>query len=282
MVGLEACRGLDAAHRAGLVHGGIRPNALVFGDDGRLRIAELGLASLVDDTWWDSSSAPQDVDIDRAKYASPEQARGEAPGVKSDVYALDLCLLESVTGQLPFVAESAVATLSARVDRLLPVSADLGPLAAVLERAGRPDPDDRSSAAEFGRALHQAAEKLPRPAPLALLSGAVAAAPAAGGDTTSPGGTRRPASVVAGTASVAVVERADDGEPGPGADAGGEREDGAATGSGIDESTCRVRPQRWRPLRVRSRPARPPRMRPFPTQRFPTQRFPVRPFPMRP
>jgi len=45
---------------------------------------------------------------------------------------------------------------------------DLGPLAAVLERAGRPLPDDRYSAAEFGRALVQAAEKLPRPAPINL------------------------------------------------------------------------------------------------------------------
>jgi serine/threonine-protein kinase len=50
----------------------------------------------------------------------------------------------------------------------MPVSADLGPLAAVLERAGRPLPEDRYSAAEFGRALVQSAEKLPRPAPISL------------------------------------------------------------------------------------------------------------------
>lgn len=185
MIGLDACRGLDVAHRAGLVHGDIRPNSLVFGVDGRLRIADLGLASLVNDAWWDD---PAGVNIDKAKYASPEQARGERPGAKSDVYSLDLCLLEAVTGQLPFVADSSVSTLANRVDRLLPVSADLGPLAAVLERAGRPDADDRSSAAEFGRALHQAAERLPRPAPLALLGGAVGAvapaAPAAAEPTT--------------------------------------------------------------------------------------------------
>jgi len=58
--------------------------------------------------------------------------------------------------------------LSNRVGRLMPVSADLGPLAAVLERAGRPLPEDRYSAAEFGRALVQAAERLPRPAPISL------------------------------------------------------------------------------------------------------------------
>ncbi len=61
--------------------------------------------------------------------------------------------------------------MKARIDRLLPVSADLGPLAAVLERAGRPMPEDRSTAAEFGRALIAAAEKLPKPAPLPLVDG---------------------------------------------------------------------------------------------------------------
>ena len=70
---------------------------------------------------------------------------------------------------MPFAARSTVATLSARVGRLMPVSADLGPLAVVLERAGRPDPADRSSASEFGRSLVRAAEKLPRPAPIPLV-----------------------------------------------------------------------------------------------------------------
>ena len=80
-----------------------------------------------------------------------------------------LILVEAVTGAVPFAARSTVATLSARVGRLMPVSADLGPLAAVLERAGRPDPADRSTAAELGRSLVRAAEKLPRPAPIPLL-----------------------------------------------------------------------------------------------------------------
>jgi beta-lactam-binding protein with PASTA domain len=52
----------------------------------------------------------------------------------------------------------------------MPVSADLGPLAAVLERAGRPNADERATAAEFGKALLAAAPKLPRPQPIPLLS----------------------------------------------------------------------------------------------------------------
>jgi len=170
VVGLDVCRALDVAHRAGLVHGDIRPTTLMFGADGRLRVADLGLGCLVaEDQWAD----PGRLNIDRAKYASPEQARGQAAVPASDVYALCLCLLEAVTGQLPFVGDSTVATLSGRLDKLMPVSADLGPLAAVLERAGRPDPADRYSAAELGRTLVQNAEKLPRPAPIGVLGGGI-------------------------------------------------------------------------------------------------------------
>lgn len=167
MVGLDVCRGLDIAHRAGQVHGDIRPSNLVFGDEGRLRVTDLGVASLVAA---ELAARPEGISAERARYVSPEEAVGQPAGTKSDVYALCLCLLEAVTGQVPFVGESAVATLANRVDKLMPVSADLGPLAAVFERAGRPDPADRSSVAEFGRAMVQAAEKLPRPAPLPLLS----------------------------------------------------------------------------------------------------------------
>jgi len=52
----------------------------------------------------------------------------------------------------------------------MPVSADLGPLASVLEHAGRPEADERSSAAQLGKELVQVASKLPRPEPLPLLS----------------------------------------------------------------------------------------------------------------
>ncbi len=76
---------------------------------------------------------------------------------KTDVYALSLCLIEAITGSVPFAGDSTVSTLAARVGKLMPVTADMGSLAAVLERAGRPEPEDRWTAAEFGAALVQAA-----------------------------------------------------------------------------------------------------------------------------
>ena len=166
VVGLDACRGLDYIHRRGIIHRDLRPGTMVFGDDHRMRLVDLGVSRLrAEQTWVDLSA----VGIDAARYASPEQAQGLTPedgsiDTASDIYSLCLVLIEAVTGQIPFASDSTVATLNARIDKLMPVSADFGPLASILERAGRPLPNDRFTAGEFGKALMQAAEKLPRPA----------------------------------------------------------------------------------------------------------------------
>ncbi len=166
VVGLDACRGLDYIHRRGIIHGDLCPGTMVFGDDHHMRLVDLGVSRLRAEQRWADLSA---VGIDAARYASPEQAQGLRPGdgsidTASDMYSLCLVLIEAVTGQIPFASDSTVATLNARIDKLMPVSADFGPLAAILERAGRPLANDRFTAAEFGKALMQAAEKLPRPA----------------------------------------------------------------------------------------------------------------------
>ncbi len=166
VVGLEACRGLDFAHREGLVHTELTPSKLVFGDDRRLRIVDFGLAQLLGaDDWREPATVATHV----ARYSSPEQALAKPLDGKTDVYSLALILVEAVTGKVPFAERSTVATLSARVGRLMPASADLGQLAAVLEKAGRPDPADRSTAAELGRSLVRAAETLPRPKPIPIV-----------------------------------------------------------------------------------------------------------------
>ena len=138
MVGLEACKALDVIHRHGLVHGDIRPSTLVFGDDERLRVTDVGLANVVGDALWADRAHVSNA---LAMYASPEFAEFGVHGPKGDVYSLCLTMFESMYGSVPFAGDSTVATLSNRVGRLMPVSADLGPLAAVLERAGRPLPE---------------------------------------------------------------------------------------------------------------------------------------------
>ena len=85
------------------------------------------------------------------------------------MYALSLILVEAMTGSVPFATDSTSTTLAARIDRLLPVSADLGPLAPILEHAARPEADERATAVEFGLGLVGAARRLPRPDPLPLV-----------------------------------------------------------------------------------------------------------------
>ena len=166
-VGVDVCRALDYAHKRGLTHFDLRPSAIVFGDDRRARVADLGVASVVsEDAWADTTT----VSLERARYCAPEQATGEPFDEKADVYALALILSEAVSGSVPFLADSVVTTLGARVDKLFPVSADLGGLASVLEKAGRSDPLERSGASDMGRALVQAAPSLPRPAALPIVS----------------------------------------------------------------------------------------------------------------
>jgi serine/threonine-protein kinase len=169
VVGLEVCRALDYAHKRGLVHHDLRPSSIVFGEDRKVRVADIGVASVIaEQAWADVTTVSQE----RARYCAPEQAQGEPFDEKADVYALALILVEAVTGTVPFLADSVVGTLSARVDKLFPVSADLGGLATVLDKSGRSDPLERASAAEMGRALVQAGPTLPRPTQIQIVSSA--------------------------------------------------------------------------------------------------------------
>lgn len=165
LVGLEATRALDYAHRRGFVHRDVKPANLLFGEDGRLRIADFGLARALAEAAW---TEPQGAVLGTARYASPEQAQGEPVDGRADVYSLGLVLIEAVTGSVPFAADTTIATLMGRVGKPVPVPDELGPLQKPLERAGQPAPEDRPNAGELSIALMAAAEQLPRPAPLLL------------------------------------------------------------------------------------------------------------------
>jgi eukaryotic-like serine/threonine-protein kinase len=165
LIGLEATRGLDYAHRRGFVHRDIKPANLLFGDDARLRIADFGLARAIAEAAW---TEPQGAVLGTARYASPEQAQGQAVDGRADVYSLGLVLIESVTGTVPFSSDTTIATLMARVGKPVEVPDALGPLQKPLTRAGLPEPADRPDAGELAIALMASAEDLPRPAPLPL------------------------------------------------------------------------------------------------------------------
>ncbi len=165
LIGLDAARGLDYAHRRGLVHRDIKPANLLFDEEGRLRIGDFGLARALAEAAW---TEPVGAVLGTARYASPEQVSGAPIDGKADVYSLALVLVEAVTGTVPFAADTTVATLMGRLDRPIEAPPQLGPLAPIVARAGRPDPAERLDAAAFGAALQAVATSLPGPEPFPL------------------------------------------------------------------------------------------------------------------
>ncbi len=164
-VGADVARALDYAHRQGIVHRDIKPANLIFDEEGRVSVADFGLArALAEATWTEPAGAVMGT----ARYASPELVRGEQLDSKADVYSLALVLIEAVTGQVPFVADTPFGTLMARVGRPLEVPDAVGPLQAVIEAAGAADPAVRTDARALARALDEVSARLPFPAPLSL------------------------------------------------------------------------------------------------------------------
>jgi serine/threonine-protein kinase len=181
VVGLEVARGLDYAHHQGLVHRDIKPGNLLFGEDGRLRIADFGLARAIAEAAW---TEPQGMLVGTVRYAAPEQARGRSVDGRADVYSLAVVLIEAVTGVAPFQADTATATLMARCETDLPVPEAMGRLRPVLERAGRLDPTDRADAGELELGFLAAAEDMDRPDPLPLVGALDPEAASAAADLT--------------------------------------------------------------------------------------------------
>lgn len=158
-LGSEAASALDHAHRRGLVHRDIKPANLLFDEEGRVVIADFGLARALAEA---AVTEPSGALLGTARYASPEQAKGQSVDGRADVYALALVLIEAVTGKVPFSADTTIATLMARVGQDLHPPVDLGPLVPALARAGRALPDTRSDAGRLAADLAAVAGEVGR------------------------------------------------------------------------------------------------------------------------
>lgn len=112
---VQACAGIGYAHRAGLVHCDIKPHNMIVTPDKRLKVADFGIARAF------ASIQPQEkteVVWGSPQYFSPEQASGSAPSPASDVYSIGVVMYEMLTGQLPFLGDSATELARQHRDEL--------------------------------------------------------------------------------------------------------------------------------------------------------------------
>jgi beta-lactam-binding protein with PASTA domain/tRNA A-37 threonylcarbamoyl transferase component Bud32 len=165
-VGRQVAAALAYAHGRGIVHRDIKPANLLFDAHGIVRVADFGLARALAEASW---TEPAGTMVGTARYAAPEQAEGAVLDGRADLYALAIVLVEACTGDVPIVGDTAIGTLAARSHRAIEGPEELGPLAPVITRAGKPDPAARyRDASAMGAALGAAARVLPAPAPLVL------------------------------------------------------------------------------------------------------------------
>jgi serine/threonine protein kinase len=112
------CRGTQAIHDAGVVHGDLKPGNVLVARDGRVVITDFGLALLVE------ASAPPWVESSLAgtpAYLAPERIEGKpidpSMQARADVYSLGVIGFELLTGQRPFIASSTTSLVSLKSQR---------------------------------------------------------------------------------------------------------------------------------------------------------------------
>jgi serine/threonine protein kinase len=153
---VEACHGLDYAHRAGVVHRDVKPgNLLISNETGAVKLADFGIAKAAEQTRVTQVGSV----LGTAAYLSPEQAQGKEAGPASDIYSLGVCAYQLLTGRLPYEYSSLTElALKQQNEGFEPIRNFRSEVPAELDRAIQlclsRDPDTRyGSALELAEAL---------------------------------------------------------------------------------------------------------------------------------
>jgi eukaryotic-like serine/threonine-protein kinase len=151
----QACKGLDYAHRNGVVHRDVKPGNLLRSHEGLVKLADFGIAKAAEDSEITKAGSV----LGTAAYLSPEQARGEKAGPPADLYALGVVAYQLLTGRLPYEAASLTDLARLQESGLPPSPSEIDPdipreLGEAVVRALHPLPEGRyEGALEMGDAL---------------------------------------------------------------------------------------------------------------------------------
>ena len=115
----QVCRALEAAHTVGVIHRDLKPQNIMRDKTGRILVMDFGLARTLEGDGMTQSGAL----VGTMEYMSPEQALGKPLDQRSDIFALGLIFYEMLTGQMPFKADSTIASLIRRTqEQVAPLS----------------------------------------------------------------------------------------------------------------------------------------------------------------
>ena len=158
-VAAAMARALDYAHRQGFVHRDVKPENILFAEDGVAQLTDFGIARAMSSG---TRMTATGMSIGSPHYMSPEQARGKEVDGRSDLYSLGVVLYEMLTGRVPFDAADTLAVAYAHVNdpvpELPPAQQEWQP---VVDRLLAKSPDDRfGSAGELAEGL--ASDGVPR------------------------------------------------------------------------------------------------------------------------
>jgi serine/threonine protein kinase/tetratricopeptide (TPR) repeat protein len=104
---IQICEGLHKAHQAGIVHRDVKPANILIDADGRAKILDFGLASVIGSDHLTKTGST----LGTICYMSPEQAKGEEVDQRSDIFSLGVVLYEMITSKSPFKTDNDAATL---------------------------------------------------------------------------------------------------------------------------------------------------------------------------
>ncbi|MGZ4182919.1 MAG: protein kinase domain-containing protein [Solirubrobacteraceae bacterium] len=116
----QSCKGLEYAHRNGVIHRDVKPGNLLVSDTGVVKLADFGIARATDQ----SSITQVGSVLGTAAYLAPEQARGEEAGPRSDIYSLGVVAYQLLSGRLPYEAVS-LSELTLKQQREAPQRLDV-------------------------------------------------------------------------------------------------------------------------------------------------------------
>ncbi len=162
---------LEVSHRAGIVHRDIKPANIMIAEDGTVKVMDFGIARAVSDA---TGNLEQTTSIlGTALYISPEQAKGEEPDTRTDLYSLGVVMYELLAGAPPFSAETPVSIaykhISAEPTPLREVNPSVSDdVALIVEAAMKKELGERFPTAQsFRAAIEDVAQgrspKLPQP-----------------------------------------------------------------------------------------------------------------------